>query len=269
MTEFENGIIKPLITIGTIAFSERYVDDTIVLAKPCDLHSISKQFNSFHPQIQFTIDQFSDNDIHFLDIQILSPMVPQSTANKPTLDNISISTVILHGQERLPGYVHLFIEPTKFVVTTIFYKKNPYCQMLYVMEWLLTQTSHKTVSVFSPASTTKNPYTVDVNVDNTPNLNKIWIPLPYIGKHGIKLANSFIRKITPLLKSQCKIIINWQTTDATPSFHLKILHRNNTKAPLFMNLNAQDATQTTLETVAFPQELKNTSLKTILKYIIT
>ena len=71
MTEFENGIIKPLITTGTIAFNKRYVDDTIVLTKPCELHIISKQFNSFHPQIQFTIDQFSDNDIHFLDTQIL------------------------------------------------------------------------------------------------------------------------------------------------------------------------------------------------------
>ena len=38
-----------------------------------------------------------------------------------------------------------------------------------------------------------------------------------------------------------------------------------------MNLNAQDATQTTLEkpTVAFTQELENTPLKTLLKYTIT
>ena len=70
MTEFENIIIKPLTNNGTIAFYKRYVDDTIVLAKPCDLDRILKQFNSFHPKIQFTIDQFSDNDIHFLDIQI-------------------------------------------------------------------------------------------------------------------------------------------------------------------------------------------------------
>ena len=71
MTEFENVIIKPTITTGIIAFYKRYVDDTIVLAKSCDLDIILKQFNSFHPQIQFTVDQFSDNDIHFLDIQIL------------------------------------------------------------------------------------------------------------------------------------------------------------------------------------------------------
>ena len=71
MTEFEN-IIKPLTNNGTIAFYKRYaVDDTIVLAEPRDLDRILKQFNFFHPQIKYTIDQFSDNDIHFLDIQIL------------------------------------------------------------------------------------------------------------------------------------------------------------------------------------------------------
>ena len=123
MTEFEKIIIKPLINNGTIAFYTRHADDTIVLAKPCDLDRILKQFNPFHPQIQFTIDQFTDNDIHFLDIQIL-PMVPQFTANKLTLDNFNISPVIHHGQERLPGYVHLFIVPTKSVATMIFYKKK-------------------------------------------------------------------------------------------------------------------------------------------------
>ena len=47
---------KPLITTGTIAFYKRHVYHTIVLAKPCDLDKILKQFNSFHPQIQFTIE---------------------------------------------------------------------------------------------------------------------------------------------------------------------------------------------------------------------
>ena len=93
--------------------------------------------------------------------------------------------------------------------------------MLYVMEWLPMQTSHKTISLFSPASSTKNPHMVYLNVNNMPSLNKILIPLPYVGKHGVKLANSFIRKITPLLKSQCKIIINWQTTDTNSFVSLK------------------------------------------------
>ena len=79
----------------------------------------------------------------------------------------------------------------------------------------------KPISQFFPSTTTDNLNTENVNADNNPNLKKIWIPLPYIRKHGTRLTNSFIRKITPLLKSQCKIIINWQTTDAVSFVSLK------------------------------------------------
>ena len=47
LTEFENIIIKPLINNGISAFYKAYVDDTIVLAKPCDLDRILKQFTLF------------------------------------------------------------------------------------------------------------------------------------------------------------------------------------------------------------------------------
>ena len=71
MTEFGTVIIKPLINFGIIVFYKRYVDDTLVLAKPTDIKHILNTFNTFDSQIQFTVDQFPDNDIHFLDIQIL------------------------------------------------------------------------------------------------------------------------------------------------------------------------------------------------------
>ena len=70
MTEFENLVSRPLITSGHIKFYKRYADDTLILAKPSDMENILTRFNSFHPNIQFTIDQLSDNNIHFLDIQI-------------------------------------------------------------------------------------------------------------------------------------------------------------------------------------------------------
>jgi hypothetical protein len=71
MTEFETVIVKPLINSGIMVFYKRYVDDTLVLAKPSDIEHILNTFNTFDSQIQFTVDQFPDNDIHFLDIQIL------------------------------------------------------------------------------------------------------------------------------------------------------------------------------------------------------
>ena len=70
MTEFEQEIVKPLINSGLIRFYKRYVDDTLILMKPSDVQLILTKFNSFHPNLQFTVDEFSDNDIHFLDIHI-------------------------------------------------------------------------------------------------------------------------------------------------------------------------------------------------------
>ena len=71
MTEFETVIVKTLINSSKIVFYKRYVDDTLVLAKPSDIEHILNTFNTFDSQIQFTVDKFPDNDIHFLDIQIL------------------------------------------------------------------------------------------------------------------------------------------------------------------------------------------------------
>ena len=82
MTEFEELIIKPLINSGTIKFQKRYVDDTLILTKFSDLTNILSKFNSFLPKIQFTIDEFNNNDIHFLDIQIHSSGA--SVYRKPT-----------------------------------------------------------------------------------------------------------------------------------------------------------------------------------------
>ena len=99
MTEFEDIIIKPLINSGMIKFCKRYVDDTLILTKPYDIPYIFAKFNFFHPSIQFTIDDFDDNDIHFLDIQIHSPLVLLSTENLRMLVNINTSLVFHLGHE--------------------------------------------------------------------------------------------------------------------------------------------------------------------------
>jgi hypothetical protein len=65
MTTFEDEIVCQL--TRTL-----YVDDTLVLAKPSDIPIILQAFNSFHPQIQFTFEDFPDNNVHFLDLQINS-----------------------------------------------------------------------------------------------------------------------------------------------------------------------------------------------------
>ena len=54
MTAFEDDIIQPLISSDMLIFYVRYVEDTLVLAKPSDIPTIRQKLNSFHPQIKFT-----------------------------------------------------------------------------------------------------------------------------------------------------------------------------------------------------------------------
>ena len=51
ITELEDDIIRPLITSDKLKFYVRYVDDSLVLAKPEDIPLILDKLNSFHPQI--------------------------------------------------------------------------------------------------------------------------------------------------------------------------------------------------------------------------
>ena len=74
MTELEERIIKPFINNGIIKFYCRYVDDTLVLVKPKDIDMIHNALNSFHSNLQFTIDTFEDTDTHFLDLLILNTL---------------------------------------------------------------------------------------------------------------------------------------------------------------------------------------------------
>ena len=69
-TPFFNEIVRKLIDSNVIKFYARYVDDTLVVAKPSDFTLILETFNTFHPQIQFTLEEFPDNKVYFLDLKI-------------------------------------------------------------------------------------------------------------------------------------------------------------------------------------------------------
>ena len=71
MTALEDEIVKDLLDSNIIKSYITYVDDKLVLAKPSDITLILHKLNSYHPQIQFTNEEFVDNnDVHFLDIKI-------------------------------------------------------------------------------------------------------------------------------------------------------------------------------------------------------
>ena len=67
---FERIIINPLISNGIIKFYCRYVDNTLLQIKHNDIEFLLNKFHTFHRDIRFTYDTFSDEPPHFLDLNI-------------------------------------------------------------------------------------------------------------------------------------------------------------------------------------------------------
>ena len=70
MTELEKIIVKDLVDKSLIKVYMRYVDDTLLLVKEKVIKLIHERLNSFDKNIKFTIDNFPDGNVQFLDIQI-------------------------------------------------------------------------------------------------------------------------------------------------------------------------------------------------------
>ena len=56
LTEFEKVPVTPLMKDRTLKFYCRYVDDTLVFVKEDQIDKTLKAFNSFHNNLQFTVD---------------------------------------------------------------------------------------------------------------------------------------------------------------------------------------------------------------------
>ena len=70
MTELEKVVVNRLMRSGMIKFYARYVDDTLLLVKPADVDGILQEFNSFHKNLEFTVDKLEDCVPHFLDLEV-------------------------------------------------------------------------------------------------------------------------------------------------------------------------------------------------------
>ena len=91
LTEFERLIVSELIADSTIKFYKHYIDDTLVLIKPSNIFAVLAKFNSFDPNLTFTVDTFSEGIVHSLD-------------NKVSVDGTDIYRKDTHTSQ----YLHFF-----------------------------------------------------------------------------------------------------------------------------------------------------------------
>ena len=183
MTEFETVIVKPLINSGKIVFYKRYVDDTLVLAKPSHIEHILNTFNTFDSQIQFTVDKFPDNDIHFLDIQILQNgiTVYRKPAHTGQYQHYSSYT----PWSRKISWISALIYRAHKICSNNELLKAELSNIASFMSWngFSQKLTRNLLTLFKPS--THNPCnTVTDNSIIEPSTIKIWIHLPFLGKYG-------------------------------------------------------------------------------------
>ena len=68
LEDLEETVLKTL--NFELPFFFRYVDDCITAIPPNQYNSILKEFNSYHPKLQFTIEKETENKINFLDLTL-------------------------------------------------------------------------------------------------------------------------------------------------------------------------------------------------------
>ena len=174
MTELEKEIVDKMFSDDIIKFYTRFVDDTLVLAKPHNFQYIQDKLNSFSNHLNFTTEQFTDN-IHFLDIAV--------TPN---------STTVYRKNTHTGQYVHfLSFEPwyTKVAwVRSLIHRAHKICYTHHLFDNELGKIrqflswngyskflTNRLIKQFSPKF---GPPNSPVQQD----LPKIFISLPFIGK---------------------------------------------------------------------------------------
>ena len=70
MTELEKIVVSDSTNSRLIKFYFRYIDDTLLVAKEDNIDNIVQQFNAFDDNLKLTIDKFTYNDVHFLNVKI-------------------------------------------------------------------------------------------------------------------------------------------------------------------------------------------------------
>jgi len=208
MTEMEKIIVDPLIADGSIPFYTRFVDDTLLLAKPEDVNRILGLFNSFHPKIQFTCDEFLDGNVHFLDLRIS--------------DNLQ--TDIYRKNSFTGQYVRFdSFEPWSYKIgwaRSLYSRSSKLCstvkafnqQVSYVKQLLSWNGFPRYVrtSLCNRFKSSLETIRVDERLQDT-SIISIWFKVPYLGKEGENLVRKCIQRLKHSFKTEVRFKVSYDT----------------------------------------------------------
>ena len=203
LTELEKVKVQPLIDSGLLKFYIRYVDDTLVLIKRKDLEYVRNQLNTFHPNLKFTVDEFLEGDIHFLDLLIKKNSTSiyykdTHTAQYTNFDSYAPWTLrtawiksLFHRARTICSTKELFKEQLEKINRFMSWNGFP----KHVRKSLINRLQK---------GCKMNPIPRDIDVQN------IWFNIPYAGAKGEFLVKSLVRKLRRYLKKDVRIITRYR-----------------------------------------------------------
>ena len=108
-----------------VTFYFRYVDDICTAVEPSKIDSIVKQFNSFHPRLQFT-SEFGGDEISFLDvtISIIGNGFGVDWYRKPTFSGRFLNFYSNHPIAQKRGTIFSLVDRTILLSDVRFHTQN-------------------------------------------------------------------------------------------------------------------------------------------------
>ena len=219
MTELEKLILPKLIESGVIKFYIRYVDDTLVLIKEDRIEEVLAAFNSFDPNLGFTVDTFEDGLVHFLDLAIdVSRGVDIDVYSKPTNTG-----QYAHESSYAPwnykiSWARALYNRAKRICSTSSRFKAQRRRISDILSWngFSTFCRKKMLKGFDEeherkmkVSRSGDSTSLDQKADK--ETERFVLKIPYLGKNGENLAKVLKRKLARNLKEKVNIRVVFTT----------------------------------------------------------
>ena len=222
MTELERVIVDRLIQSGSIKFYARYVDDTLLLVKPEDVNGILEKFNSYHKNLEFTMDTFDDCVPHFLDLEIqrdgLSIFRKEThTAQFVHYDSFTKWNHKIAWIRSLTTRAKKLCSPSKLPdeLTTI----RKFASYNGFPKWIVKKVMQQSL---------QNRRAVD---QETEEMDTLYMFLPYTGKEAESIVTRCKRRLSHLFKKEKKVKFSISFQSTKISFYTS----NKDRIPLLSN----------------------------------
>ena len=186
-----------------IKFYSRYVDDTLVLIKDENINAVHNALNRFHKNIKFTVDKFTNETPHFLDIEIAP-------------DGLTI----YHKETQTGQYMHFksntpWLHKTAWI-SALVYRAKSICsttkfsfELKRIRQYISWNGFPKRIADKIINKTCENHQRKSSQQQDTGkeegDKNLVFFHLPYTGIKGEQLVKSCLRKIRKCLKKDSSI----------------------------------------------------------------